>query len=203
MEKLSLSEIKIDWDIYPRTDLNRDNTLRLIDSLSAGAEIPPPLIDLKTKTLVDGFHRYHAYLEKYGKSYCITVTSEDFKDKKEMLLRSARVNSIHGQPLSNQDKTKCIVIAEKMGLKIDRVAQSLSITKERVRKLYERRIEEDTQPATQKLKEKKNTTNGRIIELYVNIIIHSIKKFGVVKKKDMQKLLELRDFINNLLEDRK
>ena len=137
---MKLSELVLDYELYPRARINPQNVARLKESLQAGDVLPPLLVDESTRTLIDGFHRYQAYHELYGEDHECDVVLRRYADRGAMLIEIGRTNARHGQPLSVGDKERFVLMAQRMGLYIDEVAGSLAITKEKVRKLYQRRI---------------------------------------------------------------
>src|SRR5262245_7236515 len=60
--KMQIDKIVIDEHLYPRNKVNDYHVARLKYALKAGAVFPPLTIEKLTRRLVDGRHRYTAYV---------------------------------------------------------------------------------------------------------------------------------------------
>src|SRR5271155_2464210 len=65
MKTIALSELVLDFDIYPRVDVDTTNVSRIQDAITAKVAMPPLVIDKTSKRIIDGFHRYKAYRHIY------------------------------------------------------------------------------------------------------------------------------------------
>lgn len=127
MKKVKAAELVLDFDLYPRNNVDTHNVRNLVDALTAGAELPPAIIDKKSRRVVDGFHRVRAYLRKYGDSAEITVVEKSYADDAAMFLDAMRYNASHGAKLDPCDRTHCVLIAERLSIPLDAVAGALNM----------------------------------------------------------------------------
>lgn len=141
-KKLKAIELVFDWNLWPRyeaEDLDSTNLKRMKDALRAGIKLPPVLINKKDYRIVDGFHRTKAALSVFGDGAEIDAEIKDFQNDAEMFLESARLNSIHGLPLSPQDRVHVIIRARRYKIPIPIVAEVLGMDKEKVMSFLESR----------------------------------------------------------------
>jgi hypothetical protein len=103
-----------------------------------GIELPPIVADRKTKTVIDGFHRYHA--AKRLKLPTISAELKDYKSPAEMFLDAMHLNAGHGRTMTNFDRVHCVILAAKHKIEPEQVATALSITVEKVGELRADRI---------------------------------------------------------------
>jgi hypothetical protein len=96
MTKMKASEIVLDFDLYPRNNLDQSNVRGLMDAMAAGQELPPVVLDKKSKRCIDGFHRVRATLRFLGDDAEITAILRDFQSEKDMFLEAMRLNAHHG-----------------------------------------------------------------------------------------------------------
>lgn len=128
-----LSELEEDPDIYPRGNVSNMHVADLLYALEAGATLPPPVVDTKSRKIVDGFHRVRALRRWHGTDEAeITVDFQDYADDVAMLLESARLNARHGLPLQRLDQTHVAIKARKFGAADDEIASALGVTPERL-----------------------------------------------------------------------
>lgn len=131
-QSVPIESLILNWDIYPRHHIDSSNVRSMIDAEEAGVKLPPIIADRKTKMVVDGFHR----IEKNKRLDLpeIEVEWHDYKNQAEMVEDSIRRN-LHGRPLDPYDKARCLMIAEAVGLSVDRLAAAMSLTVERLEDL--------------------------------------------------------------------
>jgi len=154
--RVSVDEIELDNDIYPRTRMSRKHIESYVEALKAGAIFPPIEIqkirikkddgsnEVKTISL-DGMHRLDAYRE-YNKLAGVEPVKEieaefwkdEILDKDEnlvdLMVRAAELNTKHGLRLSQGDaKNQLQKIAETeeaLNLTWKDIAKSFDITPE-------------------------------------------------------------------------
>lgn len=139
--KVKIKSLKLDESIYPRHKVSKHHVGNLKTNILAGAKLPDVIFDKSTKTVVDGFHRITAYKELYGDDYEINAKAIICKDKGEILLESAKINSKHGLKLSAWDMARCINIAEANKISKQLMQEALSITPGRYDSLFSRIVE--------------------------------------------------------------
>lgn len=125
MKKMKAAEVVLDFDLYPRNNVDAHNVRNLVDALAAGAELPPIIIDRKSKRVADGFHRVRAVLQHGGEDADIIVIEKNYSSEAEMFLDAMRYNSAHGAKLDSCDRVHCAIIAERLSIPIEAVAGAL------------------------------------------------------------------------------
>jgi ParB-like chromosome segregation protein Spo0J len=140
VKKYALSELVLDFDIYPRGDVDSHHVGEIASAMEAGASMPPLVIDRKSKRIADGFHRWRAYRRLYDDTHKVDCIEKDYKNDKELFLDSMRYNASHGRALTQHDKVHCLLLAEKLKVSSELVAQALNITPVRIGELRAARV---------------------------------------------------------------
>ena len=135
MKKMKVSELVLDFDVYPRPDVDGHNVSALREAARAGVKLPPVVICKKSKRVVDGFHRVRMYRSEYGDAYEIEVIERTYKNDGEIVLDAARMNAGHGKKLSSCDRTRCALLAERLHVPIKDMAMALSIPEDTLKEL--------------------------------------------------------------------
>ena len=135
MKTVKLSELVLDFNLYPRTQVDSYHVSSMVDAENAGITFPPLVIDKKSKRVVDGFHRYHKQKRCHGPDAEIEVVEKNYRNDAAMLLDAIKYNANHGRNLSAYDRAHSVLLAEKLGLGDKAVAGALSMTEERVESL--------------------------------------------------------------------
>jgi len=128
MRKVKVSELVLDFTLYPRGDVDSQHVHYLREAMKAGVELPPIIAERKSLRVVDGFHRHKAYVSEYGVGHEIEIVEKPYKNDGELFLDAARYNSAHGANLSRFDRVHCILRAEQLGITVEQIAAALSIT---------------------------------------------------------------------------
>lgn len=139
MKEMKAAELVLDFDIYPRNNVDAFNVKSIVDAMVAGMELPPVIIDKKSKRVVDGFHRVRAKIRLYGDDAKITVIEKTYKDDGDMFLDSMRYNASHGARLDPCDRNHCVIIAERLGIPLDAVAGALHMPTDKLGSLRDTR----------------------------------------------------------------
>jgi hypothetical protein len=124
---MPLAKLLRNWDLYPRANVDKTQVRRMVVALRAGEEFPPLLCDRRTLTIIDGFHRYEAYLRELGEGGEVAVETRVFRDEAEMLLTSIELNARHGVPLEPLDRARVVLKAQDLGIAPARVAKALAV----------------------------------------------------------------------------
>jgi len=132
---MRLSEMVLDFDLYPRADVDASHVGYLCEAIQSGATLPPIVIDAASRRVIDGFHRYRAYMRLYGGDYDAEVVEERFESEAELFLAAVRANSAHGRRLSRYDQAHVIVRAENLEIDSECLAGALHVPVETVEKL--------------------------------------------------------------------
>lgn len=133
--KLAVGSLLLDFNLYPRAEIDKYHVRELQAALEAGVTLPPLLVDTKSKRVVDGFHRVKAFLRLYGVTAKIECVLRDYLAENDMLRDAMALNSAHGRALSRYDKAHAIQLADGLGLSREDTAKALSMTVERVESL--------------------------------------------------------------------
>jgi len=133
--KIKLSELVVDFDVYPRTDVNGQNVTAICQALEAGDKMPPITICKKTKRVVDGVHRVRAYMRLHGPDYLIEANAKSYANDGELVLDAARLNATHGYKLTSVDRSRCALLADRLHVPMATMAKALSIPEQRLASL--------------------------------------------------------------------
>jgi hypothetical protein len=132
MSKVKLSDLVLDFDLYPRSEIDSQHVRYMRMALQAGAAFPDILADKKSRRVIDGFHRYCMYRAENGEECEVNVTWKSYGSEAEMFLEAVRLNASHGRILTRFDRTHCILRAERFRIEPEQIATALSITCEAV-----------------------------------------------------------------------
>lgn len=133
MATVPISQLVLNWDYYPRTSVNSKNTSGIKDGIRAGNKIPPIVAWKGRNWIVDGFHRYRAYLQVYGADYRVQVTFKDYETESDFFVDSVAYNSTHGQQLTTADEARIVLLSDSLGLPRERLEGILP--RERIEKV--------------------------------------------------------------------
>jgi DNA-binding XRE family transcriptional regulator len=108
-KNMKLSEIVIDEKIYPRESVKQDLVDEYVEAMEGGAIFPPLVIHESTDLLLDGLHRYKAYVKRNVTEVEVEIDPEPIitnldKERFKLLLRAAWYNAKHGIQLKNTEK---------------------------------------------------------------------------------------------------
>ena len=140
---MALGELVLDFDVYPRSQVDSTWVGRLVEAIRAGEAMPPIVICRATKRVVDGFHRYKAYSTVYGADAPVTkvpVVEVDYESDSELFLDAARRNARHGHPLTPFDLARIAVQALNYGVEVETIAAACGIRRESLEKRLATRV---------------------------------------------------------------
>lgn len=140
--KMKALELVMDWSLWPRyeaNDLDSTNVSCMKESLKAGRELPPIIVDKKSLRIIDGAHRRQAYLSVFGDDIEVLVELHEYSNDAEMFLDAAKRNTGQGLALSPKDKVHVILVGRRMKLPLAKIAEALGMRKEKADELMERR----------------------------------------------------------------
>jgi len=115
--RIPASKVVLDYNLYPRHQVDDTAVARLVDALRAEEALPPIVVDAKSMRVVDGFHRVTAYQRFAGPDAKVPAEVHTYSTDAEMFADAVRRNARHGRPLSRYDLARCITRA--MELKLD------------------------------------------------------------------------------------
>lgn len=138
MRKLKAATLVLDFDLYPRNNVDAHNVRCIMDAIAMGIELPPVVIDKKSKRIIDGAHRVRAYLKLDPESEVMAI-EKNYESEAEMFLDAMRYNASHGSRLDPCDRTRCSIIAERLSIPLDAVAGALHMPTEKLGDLRQNR----------------------------------------------------------------
>lgn len=216
MKQMKAAEIVLDYTLYPRNNVDSKNVSMLIEALAAGAELPPIIIDKKSKRASDGFHRTKAVLKYFGEDAMISVIEKSYKNDGELFLDAMRYNGSHGARLDPCDRTHCVIVAERLGLSLDAVAGALHMPVDRLGSLRNDRVATYNhlsvplkqtvrhmagKPLTQRQNEANAKLSGMNQSFYANQLIELIESemIDLENEKTVESLKKLHSLLDSLL----
>lgn len=139
MRILSITELIVDLNLYPRSQIDDNHVSYMLSAYKAKSKFPPIVIDQKSKRIVDGVHRYNMY-KRIDKGMSVEVIEKQYKDDAEMFWHAMRLNSNHGKGLTPFDRAKCISKAHEIGLTYAQIANALLMPLDSVDKMRVERM---------------------------------------------------------------
>lgn len=133
MPKVKIEKLVLDYNLYPRTEVDSVAVTDLVAAKEAGATLPPIIVDKKSMRVADGFHRIN--MCKRLKIDKIDVVFKDYATDAELYLDAVLLNAQHGRKLSRYDQIRIITQAEALEISPVLIAESLNITVERAETL--------------------------------------------------------------------
>lgn len=137
---IKASRLVLDGDLWPRQDMQAYDKTSIVEALQAGTELPPIIVDKKTKKVVDGFHRTEAYRKLYGPDAKIPCIMRAYANESDMYVDAMTLNNSHGKKLTEHDKVRCLIRAEELGIDTETTARALNMTVESLGKLRTQRL---------------------------------------------------------------
>ena len=132
MKTMKVSLLVLDFDLYPRQQIDSHHVGEMVAAEEAGVKFPPIVIDRKSKRVIDGWHRIRMKLRLYKENAEIEVIEKTYRNEREMFLDAIRLNASHGRNLSSYDRAHCALRAGELGIKDDVLAGALLVTVARV-----------------------------------------------------------------------
>lgn len=135
---LPLAKLVEDLDIYPRTQVSSINVTHILAAIQSGKDLPLPVIDRKSKRIVDGFHRCRAWRKHLGDDGVIEVDMRSFADDAAIFRTAVELNIGHGLPLQEIERRRITLRLQEMGVSDDEIAQTLHVPPARIEKILVR-----------------------------------------------------------------
>lgn len=135
MRKLKCSQLVLDFDFYPRAQVDSQHVAYMVEAMKAGSEFPPVVICKKTKRVADGFHRVRARQRHDGPDAEIQVVEKTYRNDAELFLDAMRYNAAHGRNLTQYDRAHCAILAVNLGLDDEAIAGALHVPAEKIGEL--------------------------------------------------------------------
>ena len=137
MKEYKLSDLVLDYAIYPRKEIDRQHAAILQEAIEGGAVMPPLVLETKSHRVVDGFHRYRAYkhIAKDNVDFVVRCIEKTYKSEALLFLDAMRYNAEHGRALNKFDRTHCIIMAHQLKVSDRDIAAVLHVQVEAVKRL--------------------------------------------------------------------
>lgn len=124
---MPLAELVLDFELYPRPEVDAVHVRDLVDALQAGDELPPPIVCAQSKRVVDGFHRVRAQTRVLGPDGSIQVELRDYDDDGALFADAASLNARHGRRLTPYDHRRILAKAQELGRTVADVSEWLRV----------------------------------------------------------------------------
>jgi hypothetical protein len=135
MKNVKVASLVLDFTLYPRNNVDSGNVANIVQALEAGTELPPVIIDKKSRRVIDGFHRVRAAIRHGGEDAEISVIEKTYANDAAMFLDAMKYNAAHGAKLDPCDRVHCCIIAESLSIPLEAVAGALNMPQERLSSL--------------------------------------------------------------------
>jgi hypothetical protein len=135
MRTIKVSELVLDFELYPRNNVDAFNVKQIAEAMAAGTEMPPVIVDRQSKRVIDGFHRCKAAIRLHGENAEIEVVEKTYSSEAAMFLDAMRLNASHGARLDPCDRVHCLILAERLKLTVEQVAGALHMTTDKLASL--------------------------------------------------------------------
>jgi hypothetical protein len=142
LTELPLERLKLDWNLYPRHEVDSQHVTRLIEALHAGSQLPPMIADRQTKRIVDGFHRYRAYQRLLEPGQKVAVEMRNYRSEAALFEEAMRVNARHGIPFDPIDQVHCYLRGQELGLSLESLADAMAVPATKLQSIVLRRLGE-------------------------------------------------------------
>ena len=136
VRKVKLSDLRENWEIYPRAAFSTQWVATLVQALEDGAGMPPPVVARGSLQIVDGWHRVRALRKYLGSGAEVDADVRVFKSQADMLRAAVELNgpaSRNALPLTAADLQKAAERMEAEGFPVAEIAGMLAMPEERVR----------------------------------------------------------------------
>ena len=140
MRKIKACNLVLDHEIYPRINIDPYNITSIADAMLSGTEMPPIVVDKKSKRITDGFHRFKAHLRVHGPDASIACIEKAYKSEAQMIEDAIRYNATHGYKLDKADRARCVLLAERYGIHVDRLSSILQTSVEKLTSIRQTRV---------------------------------------------------------------
>lgn len=140
MKKHKLSELVLDYELYPRGDVDSHHVTEIAFAIDAGAKVPPIVIDKESKRIVDGFHRWKALNRLYGQEHETQCIEKIYASDRELFIDAMRYNASHGRALTQHDKGRCLALAKGLGIAEKDAREVLNLSEARAAQLVPGRV---------------------------------------------------------------
>lgn len=128
VQEIEVVHLVFDETIYPRAAISEMHVSRLADSLRAGEQVPPILVESHTKRIIDGVHRWKAWRKVYGEESKIPCELISENDEAKLFILCVDRNTAHGLGLNPFERTKCLLRLSELGVTREVALKALRMT---------------------------------------------------------------------------
>lgn len=133
MTKIALNKIVVDESIYPRSSVSDLNVNRIVSALKTGVAMPPLIVEAGTYRLVDGRHRYEAYVkEEIATAEC---DEKVYASEADLFADAVRANIGHGAPLDQFTVRNAIIRLTEYGYQRDQISEVVRLPVDAIEKI--------------------------------------------------------------------
>lgn len=140
VEMVKLSLLVLDGTFYPRGKTNSVHISHLRGAIRGGATLPPLIVDRKSGIVVDGWHRYHAFLAENGPDSEVPVEYRDYADRRAMFIDMVETNGKHGLPFDSCDVARITELGRRCSVTIADISAALQRDIADIRALRKRKM---------------------------------------------------------------
>jgi ParB-like chromosome segregation protein Spo0J len=135
---ISIENILIDENLYPRNQVYWKHTQALMGALKAGSTLPPIVVGKRDGRyiVIDGRHRYECHRRLKRAKIAAMVTH---LEEPQWFAEAVRLNSAHGHGLSYQEKLSASMILQRAKYPPNEIAKIVHIPLESLRQAIEQR----------------------------------------------------------------
>lgn len=135
IQMVPIAGLVLDYDLYPRTQVNGIHVRDMCDAIEAGVHMPPVIADKKTKRVVDGFHRVTAYKRNGQKE--IKTEWRIYNNDSELFLDAVQLNASHGQKFSHYEIVRIFTKCQTLGVDPEVIAGATHLTITRLNEMVD------------------------------------------------------------------
>lgn len=139
-KRIKLSDLVLDFTLYPRPSVDSANVASLVGALESGTKLPDVTVDEKSLRVSDGFNRVTAYQRVFGDDYMVPCRVVKYGNDAELFLDAIRLNAAHGKRLNTHDLARSTAIARRLGATDDQISVSMGVTSTRFERLINARF---------------------------------------------------------------
>jgi ParB-like chromosome segregation protein Spo0J len=130
MANVQIDELVLDWSLYPRNGVNELNVARLVNAILTKVKLPPMVVEKSTKRIIDGFHRYHAYMKAEVSK--VEVTYKVYNSEADVFTDAIRLNIGHGIPLDSYTIKRAILRFQTYGYSREQISEIVHLPPARI-----------------------------------------------------------------------
>jgi len=132
---LAIAELVEDLAVYPRHAVDDSHVAALAQAIEAGHDLPPVVACVRSKRIVDGWHRIRARRRVHGVSATVDVVLKEYQSEADLVEDAIRLNAAHGRRLDAMDRTRAVLMLKRHDVPAERIALVLRTTPKVVKKL--------------------------------------------------------------------